>query len=160
MKNKIVLISIIIILLLLVFLVIYIFNNKDVIKIKNLKSMNFFYTSGYAFNADFRYEYENKNGKHFLSYKPYGKSEEEKTTIEVDDSILLELESILNKYDIYKWNDFNKSNNDVLDGDSFSLSIYYDNNNNISAHGYMSWPKNYREFKNDIISLFEKYFKN
>ena len=63
---------------------------------------------------------------------------------------------LLNKYKIVKWNNFNKSDNSVLDGNAFSLYIKYNNEKNISANGYMRYPENYKGFKDSIIKLFDK----
>lgn len=121
----------------------------------NTISFNFFYTKGYAFNADIRYEYELKDGKYYASIKPYEVSEEDKTTKEVDKEFIIKVEEILNKYEVYKWNGFNKSDNDVLDGDSFSLSVSTEEET-ISASGYMSYPDNYLKVKNELDILFEE----
>ena len=65
------------------------------------------------------------------------------------------MQEIFNKYEVYKWNWFNKNNKDVLDGDSFSFNLSTIDNGDITAHGYMSWPKNYSEVKSELDNLFE-----
>ena len=53
---------------------------------------------------------------------------------------------------------FDKSDDNVLDGNGFYLSYFTEDNQQISASGYMKYPDGYSTFKNDIISFYEKYF--
>ena len=56
-------------------------------------------------------------------------------------------------------NGFNKSDRYVLDGNSFSLSISMNNDEYVSASGYMKWPKNYKEVKEELITFFSTIIK-
>ena len=66
----------------------------------------------------------------------------------------------MTKYNVNKWDGFNKSDKNVLDGNSFSFSYSNTDNKSIEAHGYMKWPNNYREFRDEIKALYEKEFEN
>ena len=44
---------------------------------------------------------------------------------------------------------------DVLDGNSFSMSITEKDDTNTSAHGYMMWPDNYHKVKEELDKLFK-----
>ena len=55
--------------------------------------------------------------------------------------------NVLNEYNVAKWDGFHKSDQNVLDGDSFSFSMYTLEDRYISASGYMSWPENYRNIE-------------
>ena len=68
--------------------------------------------------------------------------------------VVNDIEDILNKYKVGKWNNFKKSDKRVLDGNSFDLCIKA-NNVHIDASGYMKWPKNYNKVKNSLNSKFK-----
>ena len=154
MKKYIICIIIGIILLAALFIFLETLNKKNV-EMKGIKSMRFTYTKGYMANAYVIYEIEYKDGKYISKIKPYGVSEEETITKEVDIKFISKMQEIFNKYEVYKWNGFNKNNKDVLDGDSFSFNLSTIDNGDITAHGYMSWPKNYSEVKSELDNLFE-----
>jgi hypothetical protein len=63
---------------------------------------------------------------------------------DIDESVFGEIERIVNDQEIYKWDGFDESDNDILDGSSFSLKITYKDGQSINAHGYMKYPDNYR----------------
>jgi hypothetical protein len=71
----------------------------------------------------------------------------------------LEIEKKLNEYHVSRWNGFNKNNKYVLDGDSFSFTLKYNEKDEVSAHGYMMWPNNYSEVKGYLINTFGEYTK-
>lgn len=63
----------------------------------------------------------------------------------IDKSYLEELTKIINDNEIYKWNGFDKSDKNILDGYDFNLEVNYSNGKSLKAHGYMKYPKNYNE---------------
>ena len=132
---------------------------KDKTKIENTKSLTFRYTVGNYINADIVYELYLINNSYIATYKIAGIPKENQLKKEVSKETVTKIENILKKYKVYKWNGFNKSDNNVLDGNSFSFSYTNTNKKYISASGYMKYPKNYRNFKNDINSLYEELFK-
>ena len=123
--------------------------------IENSERFRLFYTSGYMMNADTEYEYELKDGKYIMTVKPYLVDRDDAVSFEVDKSVIEEIEEVLNKYEVYKWNGFHKSDHNVLDGDSFSFSVSM-NDKDISAHGYMKWPDNYRNVVNEVEEIFNR----
>ena len=127
--------------------------------IENTTYFRFSYSVGYYMNASYEYELELKDGKYIMSYKPDGISEEDKSIKEVNKDIVLEIEKILTKHDIYKWDGFDKVDKDVLDGNSFSLSYRKEDNETISASGYMMYPDGYREFRDEIHNYYVKLFE-
>ena len=112
-------------------------------KIENITYLRFTYTTGYHMNASVSYEIDLKDNKYILKIKPTDIPEEETQEYILSKKQMLEIENKLNKYHVSRWNNFHKNNKYVLDGDSFSMNIKY-SNNEISASGYMMWPKNYR----------------
>ena len=155
MKLKYV-VLIIILLLTISLTILLLCNKKQKEKIETLSSFNFFYTNGYAINTDIRYEIDCKN-KCIAIIKNYG--EDESIEVEIDDTTLNKVIDILNNYDVIKWNGFSGSDKDVLDGDSFSMHFTYNTEKRVSASGYMMWPKNYREVKDELDRIFEEMQK-
>jgi len=116
--------------------------------INGLTYMHFTYTTGYHMYAYTIYDIEYKDGKYIASIKPTDIPDEEKKEVELSNEVVTNIEKKLTEYNVSRWDGFNENDKYVLDGDSFSFNLKYDNDKNISAHGYMRWPENYREVKN------------
>lgn len=69
--------------------------------------------------------------------------------------VLDKLDTIVKKYNLFKWNGFDKHAKNVLDGHSFTLQVQYSNNDRIYATGYMKYPKHYKEAEKEILELFK-----
>lgn len=154
MKSKILLIIAIAVIALIVVLL-FVFHARKEVKIGMIKSFYYTYTQGYMVDAYVRYEVRYEKNKYVAKIKPYGIPEDKLVTIEIDDSFLKKLEELLEKYQVGSWNGFHENDKNVMDGDSFSLSITMEDEQEISASGYMRWPKNYREFSKEVDALFE-----
>ncbi|MBE6016532.1 MAG: hypothetical protein E7233_02830 [Lachnospiraceae bacterium] len=124
------------------------------VKVSGITSFSYRFTTGNMVNADVFYGLEYKNGNYTATVKPNGEPEQNAKKIKVDKSFEENLRAILEKYKVSKWNGFNKTNKMVLDGNSFYLDIYMEEGD-ISAHGYMSWPNGYADFKDEVTVLFE-----
>lgn len=74
---------------------------------------------------------------------------------EIDSSKLEELAKLINKEKIYEWNNFEEKKEGVLDGNSFSLTIKYDDGKTITAKGYMKYPKNYDEKMSKLLEFID-----
>ena len=123
------------------------------VRITNIKSIEFSYTKGYMINSNVSYKLE--CGDYCIAtICPYGTAREDVKEFKVDKSVLLEIENILNKYDVISWNGFNKADKNVLDGDSFSINIKMSDGGKIDASGYMMWPEGYKEFVSEIDDFF------
>lgn len=132
------------------------FNKK--IEIKNTKSFYFYYSVNNAKNGSYIYKINLEDSKYIAYYKGEGISEEDSIRKEISKEKVLELEQILTKYKVYKWNGFKKSNKKILDGKSFRMN-YKTENNSIEASGYMSYPNGYKEFKDEIKNWYNELFK-
>ena len=127
------------------------------VEIKKIKSFSFGYSISMMINGNISYEY--KCGERCLvSVKPNEVNRDDPTIVEVDEEFGKKLEELLKKYDVGKWDGFNKSDHNVLDGNSFHLSVTMEDDQNISASGYMMYPKNYRDFSSELSSLFEPLY--
>ncbi len=135
--------------------------NKSNNNISNIKHFSFSYTVGYAMNARVRYEIDYDNNEYKTSIIPNGIPDEDKLEIIINKEVIDRIEQVLNKYNISKWNGFDKVDKNVLDGDSFSLYLRMQNDKTIEASGYMKWPEDYGKVRSELDSIFmEIYNKN
>ena len=128
--------------------------NNDELEASNIKSIYLTYTNGYMMNAYTRYQLIIENDKYIAKIKPYGVDENDILEIEVSKDLMEEISKVLKKYEVGKWDGFDKTDQGVLDGDSFSFSVLLNNDKDISASGYMKWPKNYGNVVGEISLLF------
>lgn len=119
----------------------------------NIKSFYITYTNGNMANAYTRYELSNKDGIYYVKIKPHLIDEEDELEVEVKQEFVEKIILILSKYEVNTWDGFNKNDNNVLDGDSFSFSILF-NDKSIHANGYMKWPNHFHDVVNEISPLF------
>ena len=124
--------------------------------IADIASFRFTFSNGSMMNSGETYGLKLQNNSYTLEYKPRYAPNTCTVRTEVDKSFAKELEDILNQYEVRKWQGFDKNAKNVMDGDSFSLSVKYGQGTEVSAHGYMKWPTNYSNVKGEIMALFEK----
>lgn len=127
----------------------YFYDGEGIYQINNLE---YSYTSGYGMNEDVSFKINCDNDCKLI-IKEYGKDEDDTITIKLKDKDMDKFEDMLNKYHILSWKGFNKSDKNVLDGNSFSFHLRYNDDEKLSASGYMMYPSKYKEFK----SNFEDY---
>ena len=160
--KKVLYIIIPIIILLTLLLIIFIrptAKDKEELKIiKSIKHFSFYYSQGYSINSDIRY-YIDCNDTCIAKVKPYGIDNEDIKEVEVDNNFINKLVEILNKYEVIKWDGFDRVAKDVLDGDSFSLNLDANDDIRVNASGYMLWPDNYRIVREEINSLFSNIYE-
>ena len=158
----------IIIIVLILFIITYVFylktkkeNNPPEVKVKEIKDIkNLYYTYSVGYSIDAYYIYDIKcEDKCTIKIKPNGYPEEEAKTYDLDQDSLNKIIEVLNKYEVRKWDGFNKSNKNVLDGDSFSFSITMMDGDSISASGYMMWPEHYRDVREELGEIFNSFIK-
>ena len=127
--------------------------------ITNINKVYFNYSTGNYMNASVSYELICKD-KCMLSFKDDGVSYEDAREYVVDKKILKEIEIILKQYHVARWDNFHKYDKNVLDGNSFSFRVCFENNQEIEANGYMKWPKNYQEVKKELNEIFSNYMRD
>lgn len=159
MKKAFIIIGIAIVVIITMIVLCIIFSNKNV-KVSEITHLIFSYTKGYMINSNIIYTLEYRDNKYIATVKPYGIPNEEAREITVKEETVKEIEDILNKYEVGLWDGFNKSDKYVLDGDSFSFSASFKDGKSISAHGYMSWPKNYYDVRNELDELFMNLYNS
>jgi len=99
------------------------------------------------------YEIVKNDEKYELTIQRINDPETETINKNINKKYVDEISKVLSEYDVYKWDGFNKTDKNVMDGSSFSLDVTYDNDKSISAHGYMKYPKNYKEVKEKIEKI-------
>ena len=134
---------------------------KKYTKINDMQRMYFSYSTGTMIYSNVRYEINQKRNKYVITIKPDNVPDEEKKEVEVGFLTINKIIDVLNEYKVYNWDGFRKYDRNVLDGNSFSFSLYYGNNKKVEANGYMMYPKNYREVREKLDNIFtEIYNKN
>lgn len=73
----------------------------------------------------------------------------------LSDGDLADLEALLDRHRVAAWNGFKGNARNVLDGNSFSLSLAYTDGRKVSANGYMRFPKGYGEAEKAIRALLD-----
>ena len=128
-------------------------------EITSIKSMHLSYSSGWSAYAYTIYDLEKKDDGYYVQIKPYGVPDDEVQEVKLTNKQIKEIEEILTKYKVSKWDGFKKSDMGVLDGDSFSFYLHTEDDVDVSASGYMRWPDNYREVRNALYNIFNPLYK-
>ncbi len=131
----------------------------------NMSSFTGFHLSnsdGSYMNAGYSYDAELEDGKVLVTVRLDGMPQEEadERKIETDISFMKKLEELSESYGIKKWNGFSRSDQNVLDGYGFGLTVIMDNGEILSAHGYMAWPDNYREYSSEVRAHFMQLYES
>lgn len=125
---------------------------KKDIKIENIKKLDFHITQNMSIYGDIDYNLK-CDDKCVVKIKPCDTAEEKAQEVELSQEQVKEIEDLLNMYHVGKWDGFNKADKNILDGRSFSISISLQDGTLISAHGYMKYPKNYKEVSSGLERL-------
>lgn len=156
MKNKMVIVVIIILLVLgIIGGILFFGKNKENAEQYNKEIQSFEYHYG-SYNPGYKeYKIYTANNKIYISAKGFN-GIDLNIDKEVDKSILNDISEIVKENKIYEWNEFNKSDKNVTDGNSFKLKIKYVDGKEINAYGYMKYPKNYEQGHKSLVTYLEK----
>ena len=127
--------------------------NKE---ISNIKYFNYGAVDGMAMYDGVHFNIDYKDGKYIATIQKNGVSEEDAKVVEISKDKVKELEDILNKHEVGKWDGFKKYDKNVLDGHSFSLHLMTFDDITVDASGYMKWPDNYGKVRGELESFFGK----
>lgn len=133
------------------------FSIKKKVDIVNITKLHLSYSTSTMMYGNVIYEIEYKDNKYNLHIKPNMIPDEEAIDTEISKEDMQKIEEILNKYKVYKWDGFQKSDKYVLDGNSFSFWVYFDEDKDIHASGYMMYPDNYGNVESELKNIFKKY---
>lgn len=118
-----------------------------------LESFSYSY-SGTSRDSIYSYSLNrSENGGAEFVYETLRFQEEGEITVEADAAILDQIRQLYLKHKAYRWNGYNKSNNNVLDGSSFTLSMYFQDGGSLNIHGSNSRPDGYGAFENEVEEL-------
>ena len=129
-------------------------------EITDIRSFRFSYQVGNYMNGSVSYELKlEEDGTYTAKIKPNQVAEEDATVYKVGKAFADELAAFLRENKVSRWDGFSKSDKRVLDGNGFSFSLWTTDEQNVSAHGYMRWPRGYSEVKAGIEAIFAKLEK-
>lgn len=129
-------------------------------QITDIKSFRFSYQVGNYMNGSVAYELkQEEDGSYTATVKPNQVAEADAKKYKVGKDFADELAAFLREKKVNRWNGFQKSDRHVLDGNGFSFSLWTTEDKNISASGYMRWPRGYDEVKAGIEAIFAKLEK-
>ena len=152
--KKVFIISIITVLILLSVLLIII-NIKPHKKITDIKHFLYTYSNGRSLA---KYQIDKKKNIYIAQITINGSQEPKE--MELTKKEIKQIMKVLNKYEVDKWDKFNKVSKHVLDGTSFDLNITTQDSK-IEASGYMKWPKNYQKVRDKLEEIFmDIYLEN
>lgn len=153
-----IILGVLFVLLIIILLVLLLLPRLKEKKIENISHLYFTYTSGYAMYSYATYTLDCKD-KCILTVKKLGVPDEEKQEVEISTEKVEEIANKLNEYHVSRWNGFNKVDKYVLDGDSFSFNLEFNESDKVNAHGYMMWPNDYSNVKSYLVNEFNDYIK-
>lgn len=129
-------------------------------EITDIRSFRFSYQVGNYMNGSVSYELKlEEDGTYTAKIKPNQVAEEDAKVFTAGKAFADELAAFLREKNVSRWDGFQKSNKHVLDGNGFSFSLWTTEEKNISASGYMRWPRGYAEVKAGIEEIFAKLEK-
>lgn len=159
MKRLILSISTLILIISSCFGIFYFERNKKLEILENAilssEIVHFKYDYGSYFMGYFEYDISKSNEKTTLTAHGYNGVDLNINT-EINSSALNDILEIVKEQNIVSWNNFSKSDDNILDGYSFSLYIEFKNGETINAHGYEKYPKNYDIAHKALSNYLEK----
>ena len=128
-------------------------------EISALTSVSYRYESGTMMYANCSYSLQSVKGKYIAKIRPTGIPDEKAIEVEVDETVMREIEAVFQKYEVGRWDGFEKYNKHVMDGRSFSLSLKMRNGDSLYASGYMEWPENFRSVNKELDAIFMRIYR-
>lgn len=129
---------------------------QPVINTEGAKITKFHYRyDGSIAGLNYAYTLQKKSDNYLFTYENPLNPRLDGRQKEVDNEIIDKLHRLYDKYEIAEWNGFDKTGNMVVDGDSFSLEILFDNEEKLRAGGANASPKGYYDFRKDLDEVFK-----
>ena len=108
---------------------------------------------GMSMDQIFSYAVYAQDGRMLADFELYCRYEIEGVELDGEDVELLR--ALIDEFDLWSWNGFQKSNSQVLDGDSFGLSASFADGTELNAWGSNAYPKGYSAGAQAICAYFE-----
>lgn len=128
---------------------------QNAIKDADIQSFNFGYGSWNTIYST----YEIIKNEDYILMK-FSDSLGNENNYDISNETLQQIEQLILKRKVYTWDGFDKEDKYIIDGNSFTLKIEYENGENISASGYMKFPRNYNSVEEEIVKILNKEIKN
>ena len=96
----------------------------------------------WTMNGSWDYKIYNENGKTYVEAKGMN-GVDLYLDGEINDSVLEDITEVVYENEIYKWDEFDKKDNLIMDGYSFNILVEYDNGEKIEASGDNKKPKDF-----------------
>lgn len=115
----------------------------------------FYYAYHGSIGGDsYSYSVTEEDGKHYFVYESMLHPDYGELTKEVDDAFLDQVTKLYKECHLATWDGYDETNEYVLDGDGFSLSISFRDGQSLQAYGSNSEPDGYRDFCEKMQALF------
>ena len=108
---------------------------------------------GMSVDQIYSYAVYEQDGRMLADFELYCRYEIEGVALDEADAEALRV--LIDEFDLWSWNGFQKSNSYVLDGDSFGLSASFADGTELSAWGSNAYPKGYSAGAQAICAYFE-----
>ncbi|MCR5093975.1 MAG: hypothetical protein K6B72_08380 [Lachnospiraceae bacterium] len=119
------------------------------------------YSTGSYANSGYAYEAERaSDGSVDVMVKVDGMSQDDAPHFTEDEAFLDSIVRILSDNHVEKWDGFDGSAQDVLDGDSFSMNVRLTDGQTIGAHGYEKYPEGYGSVCGALDALFMDLYES
>ena len=128
---------------------------RDIADVKEFR----FSTSGMRRYSGFDYVAMSTGDRAVITIRLRDEPGENTVEFETDLAIMEELRKIIIENNILSWDGFDKSNKRILDGNSFTLKLKLSDGTTAHAHGYHTWPKNYRSAEKEIEKVFMQAYE-
>ncbi len=79
-------------------------------------------------------------------------------TMDVDGSLLKELDSLALEHKAYRWDGYDKQNTQNFDGTSYRLEMKYTDGGSISCQGSNAAPRGFTAYRDKMVEIISKYF--
>ena len=121
------------------------------IKIEGIKEMTYDYVNENNIGVEYFIKCDDSCTAKITKY---GVSDSNEIKLKLKEDTLLEIEDLLNKYDVVSWHNYDKIDEKEEKGESFNIEIYMKNGHNVSSYGVFSLPNNFYNVKNELDNIF------
>lgn len=141
-------------------MILSLFKRVSLRHMNHIQYLTFYYSTGNRQDASVDYALTTEeNGRYTVKIIPDGVKEKDAFVTEVDECFADKVLAVLKQYCVGRWNGFDRIEKRILDGRSFTLNVGFLSGKSIHAHGYMCWPKNYREVKEALNAAFMPLYR-
>ena len=112
---------------------------------------------GSSTDSFYSYEVTESGNGYCFRFLPFREEDEQTAAMSAED--VDALVEINNRHELWKWHGFSKTDSNIMDGTSFSLSVSFADGTVIIANGSNRFPSSYSAACAEMDTLFAKYIK-